>query len=228
MGKETSEATRRMVRLAQGNLCGIQLWRWRGSASAVSQAQAIDVPLDQKATTTATNIVESGIGDLRSVAGHQAEQADSMLPIEAMNYSANTIADVSHQYEHYARKLWDRNKYATKHFSVIRRGRKVRPLRVLMCVWQRSHLKSETLCAGDLAALRSSNTKKYDGFADTQSLKVFPTSEARATIQRHTEHGHRKIIAIMDATFACSHTNMDNLIHAHPPRETVSDIGGKF
>ena len=57
----------------------------------------MDVPLDQKATTTATNIVESGIGDLRSVAGHQAEQADSMLPIEAMNISANTIADVSHQ-----------------------------------------------------------------------------------------------------------------------------------
>ena len=88
----------------------------------VSQAQPINGPLDQKATTTATNKFESGIGDLRSVAGHQAEQADPMLPIEAMKYSANTIADVSHEYERYAGKLWDRNKCVAKHFSVIRRG----------------------------------------------------------------------------------------------------------
>ena len=73
----------------------------------VSQAQPMDVPLDQKATTTATKNVESGIGDLRSVAGHQTEQADCMLPLQAMKYSANTIADVSRQYEHYAGKLWD-------------------------------------------------------------------------------------------------------------------------
>ena len=66
----------------------------------VSQAKPMDVPLDQKATTTATNNVESSIGDLRSVAGHQAEQTESMVPPEAMKYSANTIADFSHQYEH--------------------------------------------------------------------------------------------------------------------------------
>ena len=64
----------------------------------VSQAQPMDVPLDQKATTIAINNVESGIGDLRSVAGHQAEQADSMLPTGAMKYSANTMADVSHSF----------------------------------------------------------------------------------------------------------------------------------
>ena len=72
----------------------------------------MDVPLDQKVMTADTkqgaatqlnsNNVESGIGDLRRVAGHQAERADSMLPIEAMKYSANTIACVSHKYEHYA------------------------------------------------------------------------------------------------------------------------------
>ena len=65
-------------------------------------AGTMDVSLDQKTTTTATkeraalqwatNSGESGIGDLKSVAGHQAEQADSMLPIKAMKYSANTIA----------------------------------------------------------------------------------------------------------------------------------------
>ena len=45
-------------------------------------------------------------------------------------------------------------------------------------------------------------------------------SMARALSQRHTVHGHRKIIASLDATFACFHKDMDELIHAHPPRET--------
>ena len=42
MGKETSEATRRMVRLAQGNLCGFQLLKGlAGSASARRESSAI-------------------------------------------------------------------------------------------------------------------------------------------------------------------------------------------
>ena len=93
----------------------------------MSQARPMDVSLDQEAITTGTkqravtqltsNNVESGIGDLRSVAGHQAERADSMLPSEAMKYSANTIADVSYQYEHYTGKLWDRDKCVAKAFQ---------------------------------------------------------------------------------------------------------------
>ena len=70
---------------------------------------------------------------MRSVAGHQAERADSMLPAEAMKYSANTIADVGRQYEHYTGKLGDRDKHVAKHFSVVRRV-KVRPQMVLMCI----------------------------------------------------------------------------------------------
>ena len=60
------------------------------------QLPTMDVTLDQKATTTATkqrartqlttNNVESGTGDLRSVAGHQAERADSMLPVETRSF----------------------------------------------------------------------------------------------------------------------------------------------
>ena len=132
--------------------------------------------------------------------------------------SANNIGEVRNQYEHYTAKLWDRDKYATKHFSVIRRGQKMRPLTILTCVWQRSHLKRGTLYAGVLAALRSISTKKYDGFADTQALKMFRTSKARAASQRHTEHGHLQITSILDT---CLHTNVNELIHAHPPRETV-------
>ena len=45
-------------------------------------------------------------------------------------------------------------------------------------------------------------------------------SMARATSQRHTEHGHHKLIAILDGSTACFHTDMDELIHGHPPRET--------
>ena len=121
MGKETFEATRQMVRLAQGNLCGIQLDenQWRTKDVPLDQ-KAITIDAKQRAVTQLTsNNYESGIGDLRSVAGHQAERADSMLPIEAMKYSANTIADVSYQFEHYTRKLWDRNKCVAKHFSVM-------------------------------------------------------------------------------------------------------------
>ena len=40
--------------------------------------------------------------------------------------------------------------------------------------------------------------ERYDGFADTQALKVSPTSKARAASQRHTEHGHRQITTILD------------------------------
>ena len=60
---------------------------------------------------------------------------------EAMKCSANKIGEVTHQYEDYTGTLWDRDKCIAKHLSVIRRGRKMRPLRILTCVWQRSHLK---------------------------------------------------------------------------------------
>ena len=52
--------------------------------------------------------MENCLGGLRNVAGHQAEQADSMLPVEAIKFSANTVADVSYQYNHYTEKLGDR------------------------------------------------------------------------------------------------------------------------
>ena len=76
---------------------------------------------------------------------------------------------------------------------------------------------------GDLVRWRLVNIEvnqydRYDGFADTQALKVFPMSIARAASQRHTEHGHHNSTAILDATFACVHTDM-----AHPPREIEPD-----
>ena len=99
-----------------------------------NQLQPMDVSLNRNATTTATkqragtqlttNNVESCIGGLRSVAGHQDERAESMLPIEAMKFSMNTVTDVSHQCEHYTGMLGDRDKHVAKYFGVIRRGKK--------------------------------------------------------------------------------------------------------
>ena len=79
-----------------------------------------------------------------------------------------------------------------------------------------------------IGSIEVNQHERYDGFADTQALNVFPTSKARAASQRHTEHGHHNITAILDATTACFQTNMDELILAHPPRETVSDLGCEF
>ena len=59
-----------------------------------NQLQTVDVSLNQHATTTAakrtaetqstTNSVESCIGGLRKVEGHQAERADVLLPVVSM------------------------------------------------------------------------------------------------------------------------------------------------
>ena len=45
-----------------------------------------------------------------------------MLPIEAIKSSANTIDEVSRQYEHYTGKLWNRDKCVAKHCGVLRQG----------------------------------------------------------------------------------------------------------
>ena len=70
-----------------------------------------------------------------------------------------------------------------------------------------------------LAAITSEveNLVHGNGFADAQALKVFSISTTRAASQRHTEHVHRKSTTILDARF---HTDMNELSHAHPPRET--------
>ena len=91
MGKETSEATRRMVKQSTRKLVRNPVGERAGGAAPqpdVSQARPMDVSLDQKATTTdtkertATQLtsgnVEIGICDLRSIVGHQAERADDV------------------------------------------------------------------------------------------------------------------------------------------------------
>ena len=61
-----------------------------------------------------------------------------------------------------------------------------------------------------LASMEVNQRERCDVFAGTQALKVCRMSIARAASQRHTEHGHRKIIALLDAA-------MYELIYSHPP-----------
>ena len=69
---------------------------WTSCQLDENQLQTMDGSLNQNATITATlrtaetpwttNLVEGCIGGLRNVAGHQAERADVLLPIEAMKF----------------------------------------------------------------------------------------------------------------------------------------------
>ena len=103
------------------------------------------------------------------------------------------------------------------HFSVIRRGKKNETI-------DGSHVRMAAipsekvdLTRWRIVSIEVNQHERYNGFADTQALKVFPMSTARAAGPRHTEHRHRQITAILDTCFL---TVMDELIHAHLPQET--------
>ena len=185
----------------------------------VAGSKATTTATNQRAgTQLTTNSVVSGIGDLRSVAGYQAERADGLLPIEAMKYSAN-ITGASHQYEHYAGKLWDPNKCFGRRVSVIRRVKKSEAIDGSQVRLAAIPSEKGDLLRWKLGSIEVNEYERYDGFADTQALKVFLMSTTRAASQRHTEHGTRKITAILDAAIACFRSVMDELVHAHGARE---------
>ena len=64
---------------------------------------------------------------------------------------------------------------------------------------------------------------RHDVCAGTSALKVFRMLIAKAASHCHTEHGHRKIIAILDVAVAFFHAEMEDQIFAHPPREAKPD-----
>ena len=160
---------------------------------------------------------------LRSVAGHQAERADPVLPVEAMKYSANTIAVVGYQFEHNTGKLGDRDKCVAKHFSGIRRRKKSEAVDGTHVRLAAIPSEKGDLVRWRLVSIEVNQHERYCGFADTQAVKVSPMSTATAASQRLTVHGHRKITAALHATIACFHKDMDQLIHEHPSREKKPD-----
>ena len=70
-----------------------------------------------------------------------------------------------------------------------------------------------------LASMEVSQNERHDVFAGTPALKVFRMLIQKAAIQSHTEHGHRKIIAILDFAVAFFHADMEDVVFAHPPAE---------
>ena len=77
---------------------------------------------------------------------------------------------------------------------------------------------------GDLMRWRLVNQdERHDVFAGTPALKVFRMLIAKAASHSHTEHGHRKIIAVLDVAVAFFHADMEDVIYAHPPAEAEPD-----
>ena len=68
-----------------------------------------------------------------------------------------------------------------------------------------------------LVSMEVNQYERHDVFAGTPALKVFRTLIATAASQRHSEHGHRKISAILDVAVAFLHAEMVDVIYAHPP-----------
>ena len=65
--------------------------------------------------------------------------------------------------------------------------------------------------------------ERHDVFAGTPALKVFRILMAKAASHCHTEHGHRRIIAILDVAVAFFHADMEDVKNAHPPAEAAPD-----
>ena len=87
-------------------------------------------------------------------------------------------------------------------FGVIRRVKKSEAT-------DGTHVRMKVIASekGDLVRWRLvimevNQYERHDVFADTPAMKVFRMLIARAASHRHTEHGHRKVIAILDAAVA--------------------------
>ena len=147
------------------------------------------------------------------------------LPIETMNSSSNTIDDVSCQYEQYTGKLWDRDKCVAKYCGGLRQGKANETI-------DETHVRTTAILSDEVDGkhwhiVRSGvdHHERYQSFADTQASKEVPMLTTRTTNQSQTEYGHRKNTTTLNTTIVFLHTlvtitDMEELIHAHPPRET--------
>ena len=220
---------------------------WAGGAAPrpdVSPAQPMEVSLEQRVTKEARkraaetqltrNSVEGYIGCLRSFDGHQDVQTNVMSAIETTNLdsAAETIDEDSRRDDYYTRELLDRTKYITgrkkeldqlESFGLIRRVNKSEAtdgahVRVMII----AHNKGD-LVRWRLVSMEVNHYERHDVFAGTPALKVFRMLIATAASHSHPEHGHRKVIAILDVTVAFFHADMEDKIYAHPPAEAEPD-----
>ena len=165
--------------------------------------------------------MENCLGGLRNVAGHQVEPADSMLPMEVIKFSANTIAAVSYPYKHYTEELGERDKQVAKRFGVIRRGKKSEATD-----GTQRRMAAMTAGAGNLGnwrlvSIEVNQLERYDGFADMLASTVFSRSTEKVASQRHQEQRHQKSTTNLGA---CFHTDMDESIRAHTPEKLSQSV----
>ena len=137
-----------------------------------------------------------------------------MLPVEATKYSANTIANVNYQYEHYTGEWWDRDKCVAKHFSVIRREKKGEAADGIHVRMAAIPSENGDLVCWRLVSIEVNQYERYDVFADTQALKVSP--ERQVNVTRCTDI--TRLLQSWTLLKHVFHTNMDELILAHPPK----------
>ena len=74
-----------------------------------------------------------------------------------------------------------------------------------------------------LVSMEVNHYERHDVFAGMPALTVFRVLIAKAASHSHPEHGHRKVIAIMDVAVALFHADMEEKIYAHPPAEAEQD-----
>ena len=167
----------------------------------------------------------------------QPEQADWISPIETIKEPfGNKVKDVSHQYDRYAGKLRDQDKYIEgefdqmKGFSAIRR------------VKRSEVIDSDHVRMKEMSKLRYKRNDEFqqrqidrvvtdvdtlDADTSAHALKVFHMAIVGAVSQRRTEHGPSKT-TILDSVIAFAHTlaavtDTEELSYAHSPREDEPD-----
>ena len=67
-----------------------------------------------------------------------------------------------------------------------------------------------------LVSMEVNHYERHDVFAGTPALKVFRMLIAKAASHSHPEHGHRKVIAILDVAVTFFHADMEGVIPSAP------------
>ena len=140
--------------------------------------------------------------------------------------ASETIDEDSRRYDYHTGKLLDRTKYITGRkkeldqldSSEVIRREATDGINVRMII---AHNE------GDLVRWRPVSVvnqyERHDVFAGTPALKGFRMLIAKAASHSHTEHGHRKIVAIMELADAFFLADVEDVIYARPPAEAEPD-----
>ena len=141
--------------------------------------------------------------------------------------AAETIDEDSRRYDCYTGELIDRSKDITGRNKELDHLESFGVIRPEATVGIHVRMKIIAHNKGDLMRWRLvsmvSQHERHNVFAGTPALKVFRMLIAKATSHSNTEHGHRKIVAILELTVAFFHADMEDVRYVHPPAEAEAD-----